>query len=340
MKVGIIGASGYSGETLIRLLSRHPKVELACVTSRQWAGQRVDSVLPAMSGLTGGLCFSASKAEDLAQSTDIDLFFLALPHGVAAEYAAPLVEAGKRVIDLSADFRLNCPQLYQSYYGKAHPAPELLAAAPYVLPEWSTQGWQQAQLIACPGCYPTSVLIPLLPLLQTGVVAAAGIVVNSLSGISGAGKKAEEYYSFCERESSVVAYGVPRHRHLSEIEEQLTLAAAAPVVLQFTPHLIPVARGIATTIVAKVSGGVEAVYNAWSAQYANRPFIRILPAGKCPETRHVVHSNRVDMSAQYDPRTGNIVITSAIDNLVKGASGQAVQIMNLWLGFAETDGLL
>lgn len=208
------------------------------------------------------------------------------------------------------------------------------------MPEWTAPGWESASLIACPGCYPTSILIPLLPLLAQRCIAFDGIVVNSLSGISGAGKKADEYYSFCERESSVVAYGIPRHRHLSEIEEQLSFPAQRAVVIQFTPHLIPVSRGIATTIVARSTASLDAVYAAWNDQYASRPFVHIASPGKCPETRHVVNSNRVDMSAQLDERTGNLIVTSVIDNLVKGASGQAVQIMNLWLGFSETAGLL
>ena len=344
MKTGVVGASGYGGELLVRLLARHPRVELAQVTSRS-PGKRVAEAIPALRGLCPELKFTLSDPQLLA-SSDVDLWFLALPHGVAADFARPLIEAGVRVIDLSADFRLNSPALYKEYYKHEHPAPELLAGAPYVLPELERlagrDGWKQARLIACPGCYPTSILLPLVPLLRSGVVEAQGIVVNAYSGVSGAGKKADEFYSFCERAETMVAYGAPRHRHLSEIEEQLGTHAGTEVVLQFTPHLAPTRQGIATTIVAKARKGLAELYAAWEAAYpaGSTPFVQVLPSGTFPETRHVLGTNRADISAVHDPRTGNFVITSAIDNLWKGASGQAIQIMNLLNGYGETEGLL
>lgn len=344
MKTGIIGASGYGGELLVRLLARHPQVELAQVTSRN-PGRLVADVIPVLRGACPELRFTLSDPAAVAAS-DVDLWFLALPHGVAAEYAKPLVAAGKRVIDLSADFRLNSPAIYKDYYKHEHPAPELLAGAPYVLPELERlagrNDWRQASLIACPGCYPTSVLVPLAPLLRAGIVESAGIVVNSYSGVSGAGKKADEFYSYCERTESLLPYGAPRHRHLSEIEEQLGLHAGREVVLQFTPHLAPVRQGILTTIVARAAGNLDDLYSTWNAAYpaASTPFVQVLPSGTFPETRHVVGTNRADISAVHDPRTGNFVITSAIDNLWKGASGQAIQIMNLVNGWDETTGLL
>ncbi|MFT3868194.1 MAG: N-acetyl-gamma-glutamyl-phosphate reductase [Nibricoccus sp.] len=339
MKVGIIGASGYSGETLVKLLLAHPKVTLEAVTSRSQAGKSLSQVIPALRGVDRDLKFVDSDAVALAAS-DIDLFFLALPHGAAADYAKVLVPAGKKVIDLSADFRIADLNTYEKYYGKHH-APELLPSARFVLPELTPPAWKtEAKLIAAPGCYPTSILLPLIPLVRDGIVLREHIVVNSFSGVSGAGKKAEEAYLFCERAESAKAYGLVKHRHLAEVEEQLAMRTGAATVIQFNPHLAPMRRGIATTItVPAANPSIDALYASWKSTYANRPFVQILPAGETPDTAYVVGTNRIDMSAVFDPRTKNFVITSAEDNLVKGASGQAVQIMNLWLGFEETAGL-
>lgn len=340
MKVGIVGASGYSGEVLVKLLLGHPRVELAAVSSRSLAGKPLASVIPAVRGADRGLKFTDSDAVALAAS-DIGLFFLALPHGAAATYAKTLVAAGKRVIDLSADFRIAELATYQKYYGEHH-APELLPVARFVLPEITPPAWKdEAKLVAAPGCYPTSVLVPLVPLLKAGVIAREHIVVNSCSGVSGAGKKLEETYLYVERAESMKAYGLVKHRHLAEMEEQLALHAGAPVIIQFNPHLAPMRRGIATTITvpAAADATLESLYRSWEAAYARRPFVQILRTGDIPDTAHVVGTNRVDMSAVHDPRTGNFIITSVEDNLVKGASGQAVQIMNLWCGFDETAGL-
>jgi N-acetyl-gamma-glutamyl-phosphate reductase len=341
MKVGVIGASGYSGEVLVKLLLGHPQVTLAAVTSRSNAGKALAQVMPALRGVDQGLKFVDSDAAALAKG-DIDLFFLALPHGAAAEYAKVLVPAGKRVIDLSADFRIADLATYEKYYGKHH-APELLASARFVLPELTPPAWKaEAKLIAAPGCYPTSILLPLLPVLRAGLVTREHIVVNSFSGVSGAGKKAEEMYLFVERAESAKAYGLVKHRHLAEVEEQLALHTGAKTVIQFNPHLAPMRRGIATTITAPAAPGatLEKLYAAWHAAYAGRPFVQVLPSGETPDTAATVGTNRCDFSAVHDARTGNFVITSAEDNLMKGASGQAVQIMNLWCGFPETAGLL
>jgi N-acetyl-gamma-glutamyl-phosphate reductase len=273
---------------------------------------------------------------------DIDLFFLALPHGAAAVYAKALVAAGKRVIDLSADFRIADLATYQKYYGEHH-APELLKDARFVLPELTGPAWKtEAKLVAAPGCYPTSVLLPLIPLLKAGVITREHIVVNACSGVSGAGKKAEEMYLYVERAESMKAYGLAKHRHLAEIEEQLTVQSGAKTIIQFNPHLAPMRRGIATTITVPAAPGatIDSLYAAWRSTYAGRPFVQLLASGETPDTAHVVGTNRLDMSAIHDARTGNFVITSAEDNLVKGASGQAVQIMNLWCGFDETAGLI
>lgn len=340
MKVGIVGAAGYTGEALVKLLLGHPKVELTTVTSRTHAGKPLSKVIPSLRGADQGLCFVDSDPATLAAS-EVNLFFLALPHGAAATYARALVAAGKKVIDLSADFRISDLETYQRYYGEHH-APELIKDARYVLPELTPPAWQtEAGLVAAPGCYPTSILVPLVPLLKAGVISREHIVVNSLSGVSGAGKKAEEMYLYVERAESAKAYGLAKHRHLAEVEEQLALHSGAPVVIQFNPHLAPMRRGIATTItVPAAKPDIAALYAAWEAAYGDSPFVQILPSGETPDTAHVVGTNRVDLSAVYDPRTKNFVITSAEDNLIKGAGGQAVQIMNLWCGFPETAGLI
>lgn len=341
MKVGIVGAAGYSGEVLVKLLLAHPRVTLAAVTSRTHAGKPLAAVIPALRGADRGLRFVDSDPVALSAG-DIDLFFLALPHGAAAVYAKALVAAGKRVIDLSADFRIADLATYQKYYGEHH-APELLKDARFVLPELTGPAWKtEAKLIAAPGCYPTSVLLPLIPLLKAGVITREHIVVNACSGVSGAGKKAEEMYLYVERAESMKAYGLAKHRHLAEIEEQLTLHSGAKTIIQFNPHLAPMRRGIATTITVPAAPGasIDSLYAAWRAAYAGRPFVQLLASGETPDTAHVTGTNRLDMSAIHDVRTGNFVITSAEDNLVKGASGQAVQIMNLWCGFEETAGLI
>ena len=342
MNVGIVGASGYSGEVLVKLLLGHPQVKLTAVTSRQHAGKPVSAIIPALRGTAADqLKFSDSDPAVLAARNDIDLWFLALPHGAAADFAKALIPTGVKVVDLSADFRVADLATYEKYYGTHH-APNLLPPARFVLPELTDPKWKiEIKVAAAPGCYPTSTLVPLVPLLKAGVVAREHIVVNSFSGVSGAGKKAEEQYLYVERAESAKAYGLTKHRHLAEMEEQLSLAAGVTVVVQFNPHLAPMRRGIATTITVPAAPGatIDSLYAAWRAVYTGRPFVAILPSGETPDTAHTVGTNRVDISAVHDARTGNFVITSALDNLVKGASGQAVQIMNLWLDLPETAGL-
>lgn len=341
MKVGIVGASGYSGEVLVKLLLSHPFAELAAVTSRQHAGKPLSAVMPAVRGVDRGLAFESSDAGALAARDDIGLWFLALPHGAAADFARVLVPAGRRVIDLSADFRISSLRTYEGYYGKHH-APELLPDARFVLPELTPPAWKtEAHLVAAPGCYPTSILIPLAPVLAAGLVSRSHIVANSFSGVSGAGRKVDEMYLFVERAESAKAYGLVKHRHLAEVEEQLALHTGAPTIIQFNPHLAPMRRGIATTITVPAAAGatLEAVRNTWSEAYGCSPFVQILPPGETPDTAHTVGTNRIDIAVAHDVRTGNFILTSAEDNLMKGASGQAVQIMNLWCGFPETAGL-
>src|ERR1041385_2728304 len=248
VKVGIVGASGYSGEELVRLLLSHPSAQLTAVTSRQYAGQTVAQVFPKFSqySLAKTLRFRDPNAEVLAKQCDV--VFLGLPHGVAAEFAMPLVNAGVRVIDLSADFRLKSAETYKEFYAHEHPAPDLLAKSVYGLPEIYRDKIKDALLIASPGCYPTSIILPLVPLLKAKLIKPETIIANSLSGVSGAGRKAELDYLFVECNESVRPYGVPKHRHLSEIEQELSFAAGEKIKIQFTPHLIPVSRGILTTL--------------------------------------------------------------------------------------------
>jgi N-acetyl-gamma-glutamyl-phosphate reductase len=252
-----------------------------------------------------------------------------------------LLDRGLKVIDLSADFRLRDAAVYEEFYGHPHPAPDLLGEAVYGLPEIRTPEIQAARLIAAPGCYPTSILLPLLPLLRENLIDPATIVANSMSGVSGAGRKADLSLLFCECNESARAYGVPKHRHLSEIEQELSLAAGEKVVISFIPHLIPVNSGIVTTTTAMLGKGVapEAVGAALERAYSGAPFVRLLGRGACADTKNVTRTNFIDIGWQQDPRTGRVILMSAEDNLGKGAGGQAVQCFNLLFGLNPTDGL-
>jgi len=342
-KVAIVGASGYSGEELVRLLLQHPAAEIVAVTSRQSAGKPLGEVFPRFRQLPAArdLAFSQSDPAGIV-ATGAEFAFLALPHGAAAEFAVPLLEAGLRVIDLSADFRLRDPAVYEEFYGEKHPAPALLADAVYGLPERRAAEIRKARLVASPGCYPTSVLLPLCPLLERGLLDPAGIIVNSLSGVSGAGRKADISLLFAECNESVRAYGLPKHRHLSEIEQELSAAAGSPVRITFTPHLIPVTRGIQTTITARPASAaaVDRIGQAYAEAYAGAPFVRVLGgSGPLPDTRHVTLTNFVDIAWRFDARTGHVILLSAEDNLTKGAAGQAVQSFNLMCDLPESTGL-
>ncbi len=349
MKAAIVGASGYSGEELVRLLLRHPHAELAAVTSRQYAGQTVARIFPKFGNdpKAKTLRFCEPQADLLAKSADV--VFLALPHGVAAEFATPLLDQGCQVIDLSADFRLNSAAVYKEFYGHDHPAPELLERSVYGLPEVYRDAIKSASLIASPGCYPTSILLPVIPLLKAGIIDSNNIIADSMSGVSGAGRKVELDYLFPECNESVRPYGIPKHRHLSEIEEQLGLAAGAKVIIQFTPHLIPVNRGILTTLYLTPAKRIESeaalaelrekITRCYQDAYASEPFVRLVEGNALPDTKNVTGSNVIEIAWRLDSRTGRLIVISAIDNVTKGASGQAVQSMNIMRGFPETAGL-
>jgi N-acetyl-gamma-glutamyl-phosphate reductase len=349
-KVAIVGASGYSGEELVRLLLTHPHVELAAVTSRQYAGQKLGRVFPKFTNhpRAQGLLFSEPHAERLAREAEI--IFLALPHGVAAEFAVPLIQAGRTIIDLSADFRVKSAATYKEFYAHEHPAPDLLKQAVYGLPEIRRAEIKKASLIASPGCYPTSILLPAIPLLQARLVKATGIIADSLSGVSGAGRKAELDYLFVECNESVRPYGLPKHRHLSEIEQELSFAAGEQVTIQFTPHLIPINRGILTTLYlapAEHFGDAKGlaelakkIRECYDNAYGKEPFVRLLDGESLPDTKNVFGTNVIEIAWRIDPRTGRLIVMSAEDNLVKGASGQAIQSMNIMCEFPETAGLV
>jgi N-acetyl-gamma-glutamyl-phosphate reductase len=342
VKVAVVGASGYSGEELLRLLIRHPGVELAAVTSRQLAGQTVAQVFPKFAGMRfADVAFIESEVEKIV-ATGAGVVFLALPHGVATEFARPLVAVGLRVIDLSADFRIKDVAVYADFYGETHQAPELAALSVYGLPELYREQIKTAQLVASPGCYPTSIIVPLHPLLKRGLVRPQSIIASSMSGVSGAGRNAKTDYLYVECNESVRAYGVPRHRHLAEIEQELSLAAGEAVKMNFTPHLVPVNRGIHSTIFCELAAGIEPWYvgNALEESYGREPFIRLLGEKALPDTKNVVFTNFVDVAWRHDARTGRLILLSAEDNLTKGAAGQAVQSLNLMCGLPETTGLL
>jgi len=338
MKVAVFGASGYTGLELLRILLRHPRAEIVRVTSEQRAGQPVGEAFPALRGCLD-LRFEAMDAE--RQAEGLDLAFSALPHAASAPTVAALRKAGVPVADLSADFRLRDLGTYQAWYGP-HPATDLLAGAVYGLPELHREALREAELAACPGCYPTSALLPLVPFLREGLIETSGIVVDSKSGISGAGRKAEAGLLFSELDGNANAYKVGAHRHGPEIEEQASLAADAAVELTFVPHLIPTTRGIATSVYCRAKARLSArdARSLLEAAYLDEPFVRVLPEGETPALVAVRGTNFCDVAAYADERSNTLVLLSALDNLTKGASGQAVQCANLMQGLPETMGLL
>lgn len=341
VKTAVVGASGYTGQELLRILLRHPGVELVCATSRQYAGQKLSDLFPRFRHVPGAdLCFTDSDVEAIA-ATGAEAAFLALPHGVSVTYGRGLVEAGIRVIDLSADFRLNDPAVYEEFYGKPHADVELMQEAPYGMPEWHREEIEKARIVGSPGCYPTSIILPLVPLLKAGLVLPEDIVVNSGSGVSGAGRKADVSLLYCECNESMRAYGVPRHRHLSEIEQELSAAAGEKVTITFTPHLMPVNTGILTTTVAKLKPGtsLEQITACFEAAYANAPFVRLQGPNKPTDTKNVTRTNFVDIGWAIDTRTNRVVLMSAEDNVIKGAGGQGVHAFNIMFGLDETEGL-
>lgn len=338
VKVAVIGASGYTGVELLRLLYRHPGVTVTAVTSEQSAGKPVSSVFPSLRGRYDGLL---EPLDPLVLAEKADLVFTALPHQAAMRVVPAFLDAGLKVIDLSADYRLRDADVYAQWY-EPHTTPDLLAEAVYGLPECYRAAIRPARLVANPGCYPTSVILALSPLLQAGLLEKDGIIVDAKSGTSGAGRSAKVDSLYCEVNESFKAYGVGGvHRHIPEIEQELSIQANGNVCLTFTPHLVPMDRGILSTIYAAPRTGVSAqeLQQCLESYYVQEPFVRVLPPGQLPATGFVKGSNCCDIAVTIDKRSGRVIVVSAIDNLVKGASGQAVQNMNLLLGLPETTGL-
>lgn len=335
IRAGIVGATGYTGVELLRLLLSHPQAEPVTVTSRGNAGERLDAMFPNLRGHTE-LIFSEPDPGRLAEC---DVVFFATPHGVAHALAGDLLARGTRVIDLSADFRLLDPELWARWYGQPHGAPQLLEEAVYGLPELNRARIPQARLIAVPGCYPTAVILGFVPLLEAGLVNPERLVADAKSGASGAGRKAQTGTLLCEAGENFKAYGVAGHRHLPEIVQTLTSVAGAAPGLTFVPHLVPMIRGIHATLYASLRDTGADLQTLYEQRYREETFVDVMPPGSHPETRSVRGTNRCRLAVHRPGGGDTVVVLSVIDNLVKGASGQAIQNLNLMFGLEETAGL-
>ena len=334
IKVGIVGGTGYTGVELLRLLSRHPDVELTAITSRKEAGLRVDAMYPSLRGWVD-LAFTTPDEANLA---GCDVVFFATPNGIAMQEAVRLVEAGVRVIDLAADFRIKDIAEWEKWYGMTHASPQLVAEAVYGLPEINRDTVRTARVVANPGCYPTAVQLGFLPLIEAEAIDPASLIADCKSGVSGAGRKAEVHTLFAEATDSFKAYGVAGHRHLPEIRQGLATVAGQPVGLTFVPHLTPMVRGIHATLYARLRKDID-LQALFESRYAGERFVDVLPAGSCPETRSVRGSNTCRIAVHRPQGSDTVVVLSVIDNLVKGAAGQAVQNLILMFGLPESTGL-
>lgn len=334
IKAGIVGGTGYTGIELLRILARHPQVELAVITSRKEAGVPVAKLFPSLRGAVS-LEFSDPSKGDLAHC---DVVFFATPNAVAMSEARSLLDAGVRVVDLSADFRIRAVAEWEKWYKVKHAARELLAEAVYGLPEVHRARIKSARLVANPGCYPTAVQLGLLPLLESGAVDLDHLIADAKSGVSGAGKKTEEHLLFAEASDNFMAYGVTGHRHVPEILQELEAAAGRRVGLTFVPHLTPMIRGIYATLYARITKEID-FQRLFEERYQGEPFVDVLPAGSVPDTRSVRAANVCRIAVHRPGGRDMLVVMSVIDNLVKGASGQAVQNMNIMCGLAEDLGL-
>lgn len=329
VRVGILNVGGYAGAELARLLSGHPEAELVAATARSGAGQRLSALLPYYRGRARDLIVTAEI------ETDVDVVFSALPHAASAERLLPFIKAGVRCLDLSADFRLTDAATYQAWYKTAHPAPDLLAKAVYGLTELNRERVKSAAIVACPGCFPTGALLALAPLLKRGLI-GDWVIVDAKTGVSGAGRSAKAELGFSELDGGVGAYGVGGHRHAPEMAQEAARLSQAPLNLRFVPHLVPMARGILSSCYARLTRDVGDIAALYREFYAGEPFITIVDAP--PKTKYATGGNHVFIHPTVDG-DGGVVVFSALDNLVKGAAGQAVQNFNLMLNFAETSGL-
>ncbi len=337
-RIAIFGATGYTGFELIRMLLSHPGAKISVLTSEQYSGLPVAEAFPPFKGRLADVSFG--KMERLL-GEEFDVAFLALPHTLSSAAAGPLIGRGVTVVDLSADFRFRSIPLYESIYGVTHKDPGLAAEAVYGLPEVYREAIRKTRLAAVPGCFPTSVILGLRPLAAGGVIAAEGIVADCKTGVSGGGRGPKLGFHFPEVDEGLRAYGLPRHRHNAEMDQELSLAAGRDVAITFVPHLVPMVRGIHATCYAALAPGRTPmdVDEAFRNAYTDEPFVRLLPPGLLPSTKDVRGSNFCDIAWHVDEATGRVVVFSAIDNLVKGASGAAVQCFNLMCGFPEEEGL-
>jgi N-acetyl-gamma-glutamyl-phosphate reductase len=335
VKVGIVGGTGYTGVELLRLLASHEKAEVVTITSRAESGRRLDDLFPNLRGHYE-LAFSEPDVQALAAC---DVVFFATPHNVAMKLVPELLAAGTRVVDLSADYRIRDAALWSDWYGEPHSSPDLLAEAVYGLPEVNRAQIVNARLVACPGCYPTSVQLGFIPLLARQLVDPDHLIASAASGVSGAGRQAKVDNLLSEVADSFKAYGVAGHRHLPEIEQGLADVAGQPVQVTFVPHLLPMIRGIHATLFAQLRADPLDLQDLYESWYADEPFVDVLPAGMFPQTRTVKGANRCQISVAVPQQRDTVVIMATIDNLVKGASGQAVQNMNIMLGLPENMGL-
>jgi N-acetyl-gamma-glutamyl-phosphate reductase len=334
IKIGIVGGTGYTGVELLRLLVTHPQAELVAITSRKEAGTGVAEMFPSLRGRLD-LRFCEPEQAGLERC---DLVFFATPNGVAMQQARGLLDAGVRVIDLAADFRLRDVAVWEKWYGTSHACPDLLSQAVYGLPEMQRERIRTARLVANPGCYPTAVQLGFMPLIEAGVVDTAHLIADAKSGVSGAGRKAEMHILYSEASDNFKAYGVPGHRHLPEIRQGLSSLANTEVGLTFVPHLTPLIRGIHATLYGRLLREVD-LQQLYERRYASEPFVDVLPAGSHPDTRCVRGANHCRIAVHRPSGGDTVVVLSVIDNLVKGAAGQAVQNMNLMFGLPETTGL-
>lgn len=334
IKIGIVGGTGYTGVELLRLLAVHPNADLRCITSRGEAGQPVSDLFPSLRGYVD-LQFTDPAQSDLH---GCDVVFFATPNGIAMQQTRALLGAGVRVIDLAADFRIKDIAEWEKWYGMTHACPDLVADAVYGLPEVNRDQIRAARLVANPGCYPTAVQLGFLPLLEAGVVDAAGLIADAKSGVSGAGRKAETHILFAEAGDNFKAYGVAGHRHLPEIRQGLAAMHGGSVGLTFVPHLTPLIRGIHATLYARLKRDID-LQQLYESRYADEHFVDVLPAGSHPETRSVRGSNQCRIAVHRPQGGDTVVVLSVIDNLVKGAAGQAVQNMNIMFGLPEECGL-
>jgi len=343
MRVAVVGATGYTGLELMKILVAHPKVEVAVVTSETYKGQDFSQVFPAFRGIFQK---TLQGLEPKTLASEVELAFLCLPHGSSMKVLPALLDAGLKVIDLSGDFRFNDPKVYEKWYHMRHEAPEFLECAVLGFPELFRSAIAQARLLANPGCYVTSVVLALAPILKAQWIHPSPIFADCKSGVTGGGRKPSQRFHYPECNESFSPYSIGQHRHQPEMEEALEAFTGIRPQILFSPHLVPMNRGILSTVYTKVreekarSLSLEEVHELYTSFYASCPFVRVLPLGEMPNTHNVRGSNFCDIGLVWDPRTGTLVVVSALDNLVKGASGQAVQNMNLMAGFPETTGLL